>query len=254
MAKGYLSRGIARSSSVSDSGPQVLFHDHWPIGHEDFPVVTVGSKPEDPRHDFAAIESDSIGFYPIVPRASWVRPLAELGVKTIQLRIKDLSGDLLECEIADAITAAKSSGTQLFINDYWELALKYGAFGVHLGQEDLASADVTRLRLSGIRLGISTHSYFEAAVAHGIRPSYIALGPIFPTTCKSMRFGPQGFERVKEWRRMLPYPLVAIGGLSPEHRQRLKECGAEGFAVISDWLHHANPMIRVQEWLRPIFS
>jgi thiamine-phosphate diphosphorylase len=195
------------------------------------------------------MQRGAIGFYPIVPRATWVKPLAELGVKTMQLRIKDVTGDPLEREIAEATTIARSCGMQLFINDYWEMAIKHGAFGVHLGQEDLATADVHTLRSRGLRLGISTHSYFEAAVAHGMHPSYVALGPIFPTTCKSMRFGPQGFARVNEWRTMLPYPLVAIGGLSPEHAPVLREGGADGWAVISDWLQHPKPLLRAKEWL-----
>jgi hydroxymethylpyrimidine kinase/phosphomethylpyrimidine kinase/thiamine-phosphate diphosphorylase len=250
LAKAYLARGISLSDTIDQSGRRVMFHGPWPTRRGDFPVVTYGISHDSSAFSFQMMQRHTIGFYPIVPRASWVEPLADLGVKTIQLRIKDLPRDLLEEEIAEAIATARRHGVHLFINDYWDLALKYDAFGVHLGQEDLASADLVQLKVKGVRLGISTHSYFEAAVAHGIRPTYVALGPIFPTTCKSMEFGPQGYERIGQWASLLPYPIVAIGGLKPQHLKELQAQGAEGYAVISDWLDHADPLQRVKEWVQ----
>lgn len=252
VAKSYLSRGISLSEAIQSEGPRVMFHGPWPTRREDFPVVTFATTDDSSALSFPTMQRHHIGFYPIVPRASWIEPLADLGVQTIQLRIKDLPRDLLEEEIAQAIAMARRCGVHLFINDYWDLALKYDAFGVHLGQQDLASADLAQLKTRGLHLGISTHSYFEAAVAHGIRPSYVALGPIFPTTCKSMEFGPQGFERIGQWASLLPYPIVAIGGLKPQHLKDLQHQGAEGYAVISDWLDHSDPLKRVQDWLHTL--
>jgi hydroxymethylpyrimidine kinase/phosphomethylpyrimidine kinase/thiamine-phosphate diphosphorylase len=252
VAKSYLSRGISLSETIQSRGPRVMFHAPWPTRRDDFPVVRYGISDDSSAFSFPMMPQYNIGFYPIVPRASWIEPLADLGVQTIQLRIKDLPLDLLEEEIDQAIALARRYRVHLFINDHWDLALKYEAFGVHLGQQDLVSADLDQLRMKGLRLGISTHSYFEAAVAHGIRPSYVALGPIFPTTCKSMEFGPQGFERIGQWASLLPYPIVAIGGLKPQHLKELQYQGADGYAVISDWLDHANPLKRVQHWLHTL--
>jgi thiamine-phosphate diphosphorylase len=137
----------------------------------------------------------------------------------------------------------------LFVNDYWQLAIEFNAFGVHLGQEDLGCADLVAVRRAGLKLGISTHSYEEAARAHFYRPSYVALGPIFPTTCKSMRFGPQGVGRIKEWTNLLPYPIVAIGGIGLAQAAGMRKAGAAGIAVISDLENAISRKERIQEWM-----
>src|SRR5262249_53219508 len=142
----------------------------------------------------------------------WLRKLLPLGVKTAQLRIKKLDGKELEDEIASAIELAKKYQCRLFINDYWELAVRFSAYGIHLGQEDLLKADIERIHSAGLRLGVSTHCYSEVARALALRPSYLAIGPIHATTTKEMKFAPQGIEALKRWRRTLRYPLVAIGG------------------------------------------
>ncbi len=137
----------------------------------------------------------------------------------------------------------------MFINDHWQLAIEHGAYGVHLGQEDLQTADLPAIAKAGLHLGISTHSYFEAAKAKSYHPSYVALGPIFETTCKSMTFGPQGFDRISEWRGFFEQGLVAIGGLQLQHAQEVAKRGADGLALISDVLKASNPHQRVAEWL-----
>ena len=249
LAKAYITRGIIKAQSCTSGVHRVLHHAAWPVSTKDFPSAYHGKKPSPAEHSFPPLNQGSIGFYPIVPRSSWIELLALQGVKIVQLRIKDLYGHELEEEISQAVMLAKKCSVQLFINDYWELAIKCGAYGVHLGQEDLNNANLNAILKSGLRLGISTHSYFEAAIAQGIRPSYVALGPIFETTCKSMRFGPQGFSRLGEWRNLIDAPLVAIGGLKPEHTLSAQLAGASGVAAISDWLHHEDPMMRVTEWM-----
>jgi hydroxymethylpyrimidine kinase/phosphomethylpyrimidine kinase/thiamine-phosphate diphosphorylase len=194
-----------------------------------------------------------IGFYPIVPDISWLKRLVDAGAPSIQLRMKDAPADQVLKSIREAVPYCRERGVQLFINDYWQLAIECHAFGVHLGQEDLdllTPRDLRMLQKSGLRLGISTHSYEEAARAVALRPSYIALGPIFQTTCKSMAFGPQGMERVREWKELCgDIPLVAIGGLKLEHAPTLLSYGAAGLSVITDVLAHVNPEARVRDWL-----
>ena len=188
-------------------------------------------------------------FYPVVPNAIWVERLCHLGVKVLQLRIKDRVGPELELEIARAVALCEASGCQLFVNDHWELAIKYHAFGVHLGQEDIQSADWNALGQSGLRLGISTHSYEELARALAFHPSYIALGPIFPTSSKEMRFSAQGLERLGIWAQLCDLPIVAIGGLNPERARSCLESGASLAACISDLTTNPEPVKRAQEWM-----
>lgn len=198
---------------------------------------------------FPSIDPREVRLYPIVDRAAWLERLLPLGVRSIQIRIKDLAGAALEEEVAASVALAKKWQARLWVNDYWELAIKHRAYGVHLGQEDLAKADLTQILESGLRLGISTHCYEELARALTLQPSYLALGPIFETTCKSMRFGPQGFARLTEWIRLSDCPVIAIGGLKPDHIEDALSCGASGLALISDITQAKNPEHRTKFWL-----
>jgi thiamine-phosphate pyrophosphorylase len=178
-----------------------------------------------------------IGFYPVVPTADWVQRLLGWGVRTIQLRAKaaDHNADALEVEVRAAVEAGRAvAGAQVFINDHWQLALEAGAYGVHLGQEDLDTADLNALRAAGMRLGLSTHTPAELARAHAVQPSYLAIGPIYPTTLKVMPYEPVGLERLKAWVPLAaPYPVVAIGGISLERLPGVMACGVDGVAVVS---------------------
>ena len=195
-----------------------------------------------------------IGFYPVVPTAAWVQRLLGWGVRTIQLRAKaaDHSADALEREVRAAVEAGRAvPGAQVFINDHWQLALDAGAYGVHLGQEDLDTADIEALRRAGLRLGLSTHTLAELARAHAVRPSNLAIGPINPTTLKVMPYEPVGLERLKAWvPHAAPYPVVAIGGISLERLPGVMACGVDGAAVVSAVTLASEPEQAVREGLR----
>ena len=195
-----------------------------------------------------------IGFYPVVPTAAWVSRLLGWGVRTIQLRAKatDHSAEALQREVRAAVEAGRAvPGAQVFINDHWQLALDAGAFGVPLGQEDLDTADLNALRAAGLRLGLSTHTPAELARAHAVRPSYLAIGPIYPTTLKVMPYEPVGLERLKIWARdAAPYPVVAIGGISLERLPGVMACGVDGAAVVSAVTLASEPEQAVREGLR----
>lgn len=189
-------------------------------------------------------------FYPIVPTAAWVARLAPLGIKTIQLRAKDLPPDEIRREIGEAIAAAAATGCQLIVNDYWEDAIDLGATDVHLGQEDLASADLAAIRRAGIALGISTHSEDELETALAADPAYVALGPIYETKLKAMEWAPQGLDRIRIWRKRIGrLPLVAIGGITPERAITVRAAGADSVAVITDFMTAPHPEARVRLWL-----
>ena len=186
-----------------------------------------------------------IGFYPVVPTAAWVVRLLGWGVRTIQLRIKtaDHTTAEISAQIIAAIEAGKAvPGAQVFINDHWQLALAANAYGVHLGQEDLDTADIETLRSANIRLGLSTHTPAELTRAKAVQPSYLAIGPIYPTTLKVMPYEPVGLARLAEWAKLAaPYPVVAIGGISLERLPGVFACGVDGVAVVSAVTLAADP-------------
>lgn len=186
-----------------------------------------------------------IGFYPVVPDAAWVQRLLGWGVRTIQLRCKvaDHTPAELTSQVRAAVAAGRAvPGAQVFINDHWELALAAGAYGVHLGQQDLDSADLNALRGAGLRLGLSTHTPAELARAKAVRPSYLAIGPIYPTTLKVMPYEPVGLARLKDWvAQAAPYPAVAIGGISLALMPGVLACGVGGVAVVSALTLAADP-------------
>ena len=188
--------------------------------------------------------------YPVVDSARWVERMAGAGVLLVQLRIKQQDRAMLRREIAIAQAACVAAGTQLVVNDHWELAIEAGVDFIHLGQEDLDGADLAAIRSSGMRLGISTHSDAELDRALRLAPDYIALGPIYPTTLKAMPFAPQGLALIGAWKRRLgALPLVAIGGITLERATGCIEAGADCVAAVSDIVSHAAPEARVRHWL-----
>jgi thiamine-phosphate pyrophosphorylase len=189
-------------------------------------------------------------FYPIVPDLAWLERLVPLGVRTIQLRLKEASPERIAHEIAAGLALCARHGCRLIVNDYWREALALGADFVHLGQEDLAGADLGALHAAGVRLGISTHSSEELAIALAARPAYVALGPIYETRLKAMPWAPQGLARIAEWKaRIAPVPLVAIGGITPDRADAVLAAGADSVAVITDVFTHADPEARVRTWV-----
>jgi thiamine-phosphate pyrophosphorylase len=190
-------------------------------------------------------------FYLIVDSAAWIERLVPLGVKLVQLRIKDRSEDDLRGEIRAAKRVCAAHHCQLIVNDYWRLAIGEGCDFVHLGQEDLADADLGEIRAAGLKLGVSTHDEAELATALAAEPDYVALGPIYPTILKKMKWEPQGPERLSAWsERVRPLPLVAIGGLNPDRIEGVFAHGADSAAVVTDITLNADPEARTREWLR----
>ena len=155
-----------------------------------------------------------LGIYPVVQRAYKLEALYQAGITTAQLRVKDMQDEELEAEIVKAIKISESYDARLFVNDYWELAIKHKAYGIHLGQEDILGADIDVIYNAGIRLGISTHTTYEIQIALDIEPSYVAIGPIFETNSKKMVYDPVGIEDLKRWSKSVKYPIVAIGGIN----------------------------------------
>jgi thiamine-phosphate pyrophosphorylase len=189
-------------------------------------------------------------FYPVVDSVAWVKRLTALGVGTVQLRAKDLDGAAATLLFREALTVTQGTHTKLVVNDYWRVAIELKAQHLHLGQEDLAEADVAAIKKAGITLGLSTHDEEELETALRAEPDYVALGPIFFTTLKSMRFAPQGIPKIGVWKKRVgAIPLVAIGGIKFEHAEEIYAAGADSIAVVSDVTQNADPDARVRQWL-----
>lgn len=196
------------------------------------------------------MKTDGIyGFYPVVPDSNWVEKLARWGVRTIQLRAKDLSSEAAYREIEKSVEAVTGTDTQLIINDYWAQAIELGCDYIHLGQEDLAACDLTRIKTASLKLGVSTHTQEELDLALKAEPDYIALGPVYETKLKVMPYAPQTLEGVKNWRAQIDVPLVAIGGITLERAPGVLDAGAHSIAVVSDVVNVKDPEARVKEWL-----
>ena len=180
-----------------------------------------------------------LGLYPLVDRAEKLETLFSLGITTAQLRTKDLKDKALENEIIKAIEISTKYEARLFINDFWQLAIKHKAYGIHLGQEDLVDADLNSIHQSEIRLGVSTHTTKEIEMALEIEPSYLAIGPIFETTSKIVEYDTVGVKELENWSKNVPYPIVAIGGINLTNIQSIINIPTvNGIAMISELLEN----------------
>ena len=190
-------------------------------------------------------------FYPIFDDVDWLRRMLPLGVKLVQLRIKDQPWQIVADQVAQARDLCREYGTTLIVNDYWQAAIDAGCDWVHLGQEDLDEADIAAIRRAGIRLGISTHDRDELDRALALDPEYVALGPVYPTKLKQMKWHRQGLEKVSEWKGLIgDIPLVAIGGMSVERAAGAFEAGADIVSVVTDITWNDDPENRVRDWLK----
>jgi thiamine-phosphate pyrophosphorylase len=188
-------------------------------------------------------------FYPIVPDVDWLARLLAQGVKFIQLRIKDADQRRIARAIGSAVELCRTHGCQLVVNDFWREAMAAGANFVHLGQGDLADADLGAIKRAGLKLGVSTHSEGELATALRAEPDYVALGPVYETKLKKMPWAPQGLAKIVEWRARIPCPLVAIGGITLERAPEVFAAGADSIAVVTDIVANPHPEARVRDWL-----
>jgi len=199
----------------------------WPSQPCDFGVLPF------PRDNAFAPCPKRLGLYAVLPNAQWIARMAQAGVPTVQLRFKSDDKTAVAKEVAAAVSATQGTNTLLFINDHWEEAIAAGAYGVHLGQEDMQEAPIEKIRSAGLRLGLSTHGYAEMLLADRHSPSYIALGAVFPTTLKRMVTAPQGLGRLEQYAQLMQdYPLVAIGGIDLERLTAVVKTGVGSVAVV----------------------
>lgn len=219
----------------------------WPSTPADFGMAAMDS-----HRAFAPCPKE-LGLYAVLPDADWVGRMARAGVPTVQLRFKSEDAAAIQAQVQAAVQAVAGTGARLFINDHWQAALEAGAYGIHIGQEDLdalPAAALERIRSSGTRLGVSTHGYAEMLRAHQVQPSYIALGAIFPTTLKRMATAPQGLGRLAAYVALMQdYPLVAIGGISQAQFAAVRATGTGSIAVVRALVNAPDPEAAAQALL-----
>ncbi|PKH01631.1 thiamine phosphate synthase [Psychromonas sp. MB-3u-54] len=258
LAKAYLNQGL-KDATVTGSGKSSFAHCGWPKDRADFPEVVlpeskIGYELDLPGRleagpGFEPCDTTKLGLYPVLDSVEWLEKVLKLGVKTLQLRIKDKQPEQVEQQIIDAIALGRKYNARLFINDYWQLAIKHQAYGVHLGQEDMDIADLPLIADAGLRLGLSTHGYYEILRARQLKPSYIALGHIFETQTKDMPSDPQGLTRLGQYAQLLSnIPTVAIGGINLERAPAVWKTGVGSIAVVSAITHAASPKIAIESF------
>ncbi len=219
----------------------------WPSQPSDFGISPF------PRLNAFAPCPKQLGLYAVLPNAQWVARMAQAGVPTVQLRFKSDDKAAIAKEIAASVAGVQGTNTLLFINDHWEEAIAAGAYGVHLGQEDMQEAPIEKIRSAGLRLGLSTHGYAEMLLADRHSPSYIALGAVFPTTLKRMVTAPQGLGRLERYAQLMQnYPLVAIGGIDLDRLHAVIKTGVGSVAVVRAIIESKSPEVTAMAFQRVI--
>lgn len=268
LAQGYLLRDAATVSKAYINQALRLAVDFdgiygpvnqagWPLQGCDQPQVLMAGSPlakalewpdesakaSYPSQPFATCDTLKLGLYPVVDNLDWLTTLAKKGVKTLQLRIKNQSAEITESWVAQAVEIGKKYQLRLFINDHWQLAIQYCAYGVHLGQQDLEHADLNAIAQAGLRLGISTHGEYELLLAKQLQPSYLAVGAIYPTQTKDMSGQIQGVVRLARYLQLIKNtPVVAIGGINLERAHEVAQTGVGSIAVVSAICQAAEPL------------
>jgi len=237
----------ARWERTGSSAPEL-----WPSAAQDF-----GLQARPHAAPFAGCPQQ-LGLYAVLPDAAWVGRMARAGVPTVQLRFKSDDAAAIAREVRAAVDAVAGTPALLFINDHWREAIAAGAYGAHLGQEDLdalSAVEVDELRASGLRLGVSTHGYAEMLRADAVQPSYIALGAVFPTTLKRMATAPQGVARLAAYAALLrDYPTVAIGGIGADQFGAILDTGVGSIAVVRALVAAQDPEAEAARLLRAMGS
>jgi len=171
-------------------------------------------------------ETDSLSFEEMSLKAM------QAGVKWVQYRDKERSRRDIYEESIRLTDMAKKFGAVLIINDHPDIALAAGADGVHLGQDDLPAKEARKIIGKSRIIGVSTHSVKQARDAERDGADYIGFGPVFYTMTKDAG-RPKGIEMLREIKRQVRIPVVAIGGITAENIGPVLEAGADAVAVSS---------------------
>lgn len=258
LSKAFIQKGM-KDNAGREHYYGAFEQGQWPNDKQYFPVVEaeINQKYQQlasfPELGILRDGSQALGLYPVVDSVDWLKRLMPLGLNIIQLRLKNKTEVALRAQIKEAVELSQQYSCRLFINDYWQLAIEYGAYGVHIGQEDLLDADLEAIQQAGVRLGISTHGCYEFLLAQQLCPSYLAVGAIFPTKTKDMTGQIQGIENLKQMLNLATnIPVVAIGGINLERSNAVWETGTDAIAVVTAITEAENPEQALQSFVKRI--
>ena len=154
------------------------------------------------------------------------------GVTCVQLREKELDEEAFLKEAFELHDLCKKYNVPFFINDNVDIAIQCHADGIHVGQEDMAAADVRAKVGPDMLLGVSAHSVEEArlAVAHGA--DYLGVGAVFATHTKT-DVSEMPRQTLLDICNAVDVPVVAIGGIHKDNILQLRGTGVDGVALVS---------------------
>lgn len=154
------------------------------------------------------------------------------GVTCLQLREKEM-GENAFLEEAEQIKAlCKSYQVSFIVNDYVDLAIKCGADGIHVGQQDMSAKKVREKIGEQMILGVSVRTVEQAIWAEKNGADYLGVGAVFSTSTK-LDAKPVAHQVLKEICEVVHIPVVAIGGITKENMMQLKGTGVQGVALVS---------------------
>jgi len=254
LTKAFINQGLAANQNKMNYYG-AFEQKSLPANKKDFPQVTdkinqqYQNLPAFKQLDLPRGGDIKLGLYPVVDSIEWLKQLLPLGLEIIQLRLKNKSPRELAELIGQAVELSQNYATRLFINDYWQLAIEHGAYGVHIGQEDLQDADLAEIQSAGLRLGISTHGCYEFLLAQQLQPSYLAIGAIFPTKTKDMTGQIQGVSNlIATLELATDIPVVAIGGINHQRASEVWQTGIDSIAVVTAITEADNPKASVEQF------
>jgi thiamine-phosphate pyrophosphorylase len=175
------------------------------------------------------------------------------GASLVQIRHKAASSRILIHEV-DEVLRLGPGDARIIVNDRPDVARLAGAWGVHLGQEDLLPSLAQAMLSEGQVIGYSTHSLSQAMEADRAPLDYIAVGPVFATSTKENASPVLGLDRLREICSRVQKPVVAIGGITLDTARDVLDCGAASLAIIGDLLKHGNIADRARTWVRRLES
>lgn len=163
------------------------------------------------------------------------------GIQLIQIREKSLTARVLFELTARVVAISRGSATRVLVNDRADVAAGAGAHGVHLTTQSLTPALIRKTFGANFMIGASTHSLDEAREAWNEGADFAVFGPIFPTSSKGKYGPPVGTEQLEiAARKLAPFPLFALGGISTGNANECLRAGASGIAGISLFGDHDN--------------
>ena len=173
------------------------------------------------------------------------------GVTMLQLREKDASGKEFLDKAVKLRELTRKYDVKFIINDRVDIAMLCDADGVHVGQSDIPADKVRKLLGTDKIIGVSARTVEEARTAQERGADYLGVGAMFTTTTK-LDAKAVSIERLMEIKEKVNLPIVAIGGLSLNNIEMLKECNIDGYAVVSAILKAEYIKTECEKWIDTI--